>query len=242
MACVRRAAKRRVCDAHDSLDSCAHDRGCDCDSDFDCDFVTGKGDFTRTGTSSGARGACVLSAAVASGRDWGVGAYAMGWKGRLLVSIRVAGHARVRCGESGGRTRVAKSSGARACCTACSCGCGASAIALHSECCHSGNTVGVRSHSLVGSRSSRGGGAHEVNKSFCESRAQFNAQGGAVHAILGNCSSARATTVLMRMRLVKWSSTPCTRVIAACGDVASGTCASRTFSCAIVGDRGPKFY
>ena len=47
----------------------------------------GEGGFTRTGTSSGARGACVLSAAKTRGRDWGAGARAMGKKGRLLVGI-----------------------------------------------------------------------------------------------------------------------------------------------------------
>ena len=56
--------------------------------------------------------ACLLRAARVSGCDFSACARAMGKEGRLLVGIRVAGHARVR-GEAGGLTRTGASDGAR---------------------------------------------------------------------------------------------------------------------------------
>ena len=77
--------------------------------------------------------------------------------------------------------------------------------------------------------SSRAGNTHDVNKLSRAGRAQFNALGDAMRAVLGTSSSARDVRVHMRVRSARRSSNCYTRAIAH-DDVASRACESLEYS------------
>ena len=93
---------------------------------------------------------------------------------------------------------------------------------------------------LVANRSSRAGGARDVNNLSRAGRAEFSALGDAMRAVTGICP--RGARVHMLVNSVTRSFNRCTRAIAKQDDVASGASATHEFSCDVALCSSSKFF